>query len=101
MKYKVIVSDRAKQMLGQHIKFLCEVNKDAAKRTKDRIINELSSLATMPNRFSFFNEAGIVPNKYHKLYIENWYLVIFQIKDNIVFVDYIIDCRTDYRWLKK
>ena len=29
-KYKVIVSDRAKQMLGVHIRFLAQVDKDAA-----------------------------------------------------------------------
>ena len=30
-KYKVIVSDRAKRMLGTHIRFMAQVNKDAAK----------------------------------------------------------------------
>lgn len=29
-KYKVIVSDRAKRMLGAHIRFIAQVNKDAA-----------------------------------------------------------------------
>ena len=29
-KYKVIVSDRAKRMLGAHIRFMAQVNKDAA-----------------------------------------------------------------------
>lgn len=101
MTYKVIVSDRAKSMLGMHINFLSKVNKEAAKRTKDKIINELSSLSQMPNRFSFFNEQYIVPNKYHKMYIEKWYLVIFQIKDDTVFIDYILDCRQDYGWLLK
>ena len=27
-KYKVIVSDRAKRMLGAHIRFIAQVNKD-------------------------------------------------------------------------
>ena len=30
MKYKVIISDRAKEMLGMHIRFLAQVNKSAA-----------------------------------------------------------------------
>lgn len=29
-KYKVIVSDKAKQMLGMHIRFIAQVNKEAA-----------------------------------------------------------------------
>ena len=34
-KYKVIVSDRAKQMLGVHIRFLAQVDKDAARNKKN------------------------------------------------------------------
>lgn len=33
-KYKVIVSDRAKRMLGAHIRFMAQVNKDAASTKK-------------------------------------------------------------------
>ena len=33
-KYKVIVSDRAKQMLGVHIRFLAQVDKDVARNKK-------------------------------------------------------------------
>ena len=38
-------------------------------------------------------------NKYHKMFVEKWYLILYQIKDQIVYVDYIVDCRQDYRWL--
>ena len=37
-KYKVIVSDRAKRMLGAHIRFIAQVNKDAASTKKKEII---------------------------------------------------------------
>ena len=33
-KYKVIVSDRAKRMLGLHIRFMAQVNKEAAAEKK-------------------------------------------------------------------
>lgn len=35
-KYKVIVSDKAKQMLGMHIRFIAQVNKEAAKKKEER-----------------------------------------------------------------
>ena len=101
MNYEIIVSDRAKQSLGVHIKFLANVNKDAARKTKAKIIEGIRSLEKMPARFPFLDEQYIQRNKYHKMYIENWYLVIYQIKDNMVFVDYILDCRQDYGWLMK
>ena len=101
MKYKVIISDRAKEMLGMHIRFLAQVNKPAAKKLKDRLVTEIRSLQDMPHRYPFFNETYIPSNKYHKIYIEYWYLVLYQIKDDTVYVDWIVDCRQDYQWLIK
>ncbi len=101
MKYNVIVSDTAKRQLATHISFIANVNKNAARETKNRIIKAFCSLADMPERFPFFNEELIPKNKYHKMFVESWYLVLYQIKDNTVYVDYIIDCRQDYSWLKR
>ena len=67
MKYRVIISDRAKEMLGMHIRFLAQVNKPAAKKLKDRLVTEIRSLQDMLQRYPFFNEAFIPANKYHKL----------------------------------
>ena len=98
-KYKVIVSDRAKRMLGAHIRFIAQVNKDAASTKKKERIAAIRSLNHMPQRFPFFEEAYIPPNKYHKMFIEKWYLVLYQIQDDTVYVEYIVDCRKDYNWL--
>ena len=97
-KYKVIVSDRAKRMLGAHIRFMAQVNKDAASTKKKEIITAIRSLNHMPQRFPFFEEAYIPPNKYHKMFIEKWYLILYQIQDDTVYVEYIVDCRKDYNW---
>lgn len=101
MKYKVIISDRAKEMLSIHIRFLAQVNKTAAIKLKNRLVEEMRSLQEMPQRYPFFNENYIPANKYHKLYVENWYLILYQIKDDTVYVDWIVDCRQDYQWLMK
>lgn len=99
IKYKVIISDRAKRMLGNHIRFMAQVNKDAAIEKKKEIMKSLRSLSYMPQRFPFFEEMYIPPNKYHKMFVEKWYLVLYQIKDDTVYVDYILDCRKDYKWI--
>lgn len=98
-KYKVIVSDRAKRILGAHIRFMAQVNKDAASTKKKEIITAIRALNHMPQRFPFFEEAYIPPNKYHKMFIEKWYLILYQIQDDTVYVEYIVDCRKDYNWL--
>ncbi len=99
MKYKVIISDRAKQNLVEQVRFLAQINKPAAQKLKNRLISEIRSLEEMPQRYHFFQADYIPPNKYHKLYVENWYLVLYQIKDSTVYVDWILDCRQDYQWL--
>ena len=99
-KYKVIVSDRAKRMLGTHIRFMAQVNKEAAAKKKE-IMAAMRSLRQMPQRFPYFEELYIRPNKYHKMFIEKWYLVLYQIQDDMVYVEYILDCRKDYSWLIK
>lgn len=98
-KYKVIVSDRAKRMLGTHIRFMAQVNKEAAEAKKKEIMTAMRSLSQMPQRFPFFDEIYITPNKYHKMFIEKWYIVLYQIQDSTVYVEYILDCRKDYSWL--
>lgn len=56
MKYKVIVSDKAKRMLGTHIRFMAQVSKEAAAAKKKEIMTAIRSLSQMPQRFPFFEE---------------------------------------------
>lgn len=98
-KYQVIVSDRARRMLGTHVRFLAKVNPEAARAKKNELVKAIRSLETMPERFPFFEEAYIPANKYHKMYVAKWYLVLYQIREGTVFVEHILDCRKDYGWL--
>lgn len=101
MKYKVIISELATREVSSHISFLANVSKQAAKETKQRLVEAIGSLSEMPGRFPFLDEEYIPKNKYHKMYVQSWYLVLYQIKDDTVYVDYILDCRQDYNWLLK
>lgn len=55
MRHKVIVSDRAKEMLITHIRFLAHVNKTASVKLKTRLVEEIRALEDMPLRYPFFN----------------------------------------------
>ena len=101
MKYKVIISDRARESFALHLRFLAQASKSAAVKLKHRFLQEIRSLEEMPQRYPFFNEDYIPVNKYHKLFVEKWYLVLYQIRDDTVYVDWIVDCRQDYSWLLK
>lgn len=101
MRYRVIISEQAKENLLLHIRFLAQISKPAAQKLRRRLIEEIRSLEEMPSRYPFLNEAFIPPNKYHKLYVENYYLILYQVRDNTVYVDWIVDRRQDYQWLLK
>ncbi len=98
-EYKVMISPKAKEMLDSHIEFLAQVSELSAIKMKNRIMKGLRSLSSMPSRFPLFESKYIKADKYHKMFIEKWYLVLYQIMDNTVYVEYIIDCRENYKWL--
>lgn len=97
-QYKVIISG-ARQMLAGHVRFLAQKSPATARRTKSEIMNAIRSLSAMPERFPYLNAEFIPLNKYHKIFAEKCYLILYQIKDQTVYVDYIVDCRQDYDWL--
>lgn len=66
-KHRMIVSERATQMLVSHAAFLAQVSPEAAEQLT--------------------------------IEFEKRYMIIFQIVDDIVYADYVVDCRQDYNWL--
>ncbi|HWQ42663.1 MAG TPA: type II toxin-antitoxin system RelE/ParE family toxin [Desulfosporosinus sp.] len=98
-QYKVIISDRARQMLAGHVRFSAQKSPSAARKIKNDLMEAIRSLSTMQESFPFLDAEFMPLNKYHKLFVEKWYMILYQIKDQTVYVDYIVDCRQDYRWL--
>lgn len=101
MKYIVVVSDRAKKQIAEHISFVSNVNKDSAKRLKKNILETLKSLSEMPRRYPYLNGEFIEKNHYRKMPLEGRYIAVYHIEDHIVRIDYVIDSRQDYGWLFK
>lgn len=98
-QYKVMVSDRARQMMAGHVRFLAQKSPTAARKIKNDLMDAIRSLHQMPQRFPFLTAEFIPLNKYHKMFVEKRYLILYQIKDQTVYVDYIVDCSQDYSWL--
>lgn len=98
-KYNVVVSKRATQMLVSHAAFLAKVSTEAANQLVVSFEETANSLAIMPERCSWLIADYIPQNKYRKILFEKRYLLLFQIRDNTVYVDFVVDCRQDYGWL--
>ena len=98
-KYNVEIFDRAKSMLGAHVRFLAQKSPSVARNMKTRLLNAIRSLSAMLERNPFFDGEFVPPNKYHKMVDDDRYLLLYQIRGGKVYVDYIIDGRQDYSWL--
>ena len=94
-----MVSERARPMLAGHVRFLAQKSPTSARKVKNELMDAIRSLSIMPERFPFLNAEFIPLNKYHKMFVEKRYLILYQIKDQTVYVDYIVDCGQGYGWL--
>lgn len=98
-KYRVIVSERATQMLISHAAFLAQVSPEAAERLTAKFEKAANFLELMPQRCPWLTGEYIPRNAYRFILFEKRYMIIFQIVDDIVYANYVVDCRQDYNWL--
>ncbi|ABO50977.1 plasmid stabilization system [Desulforamulus reducens MI-1] len=98
-RYTVVISDEAKQMLVSHAQFLAQVSEHAAIRLIEDFQVRAKSLEQFPERNPWLVDQLIPSRKYRKLLLEKRYLLVYQIKENTVYVDAVVDTRQDYGWL--
>ena len=98
-QYLIHISDTARQMLASHAAFLDQVSEEASDRLVISFIEATDSLETLPERCPLYKGNYVPHNVYRQLLFEDRYALIFQVNENVVSVDYVIDCRQDYAWL--
>lgn len=97
--YKVIITPKAADMLISHSRFIANVSEKAAMKFINEFNEKAKSLERFPERNPYIIDPMIAEEKYRKLVILKMYLLIYQIKDENVFIDALLDCRQDYKWL--
>ncbi len=98
-KYKVIVSEKATKMLVEYAVSLADTSPKAATRLVESFEKAAESLSIMPLRCARLRGEYIPQNKYRFLVFENEYIIIFQVVDDTVFADYVVNTKQDYGWL--
>ena len=98
-KYRVIVSEQATRMLVSHAAFLAQVSPEAAESLTVEFEKAANSLEAMPQRCPWLSGEYIPKHAYRFILFEKRYMIIFQIIDDTVYADYVVDCRQDYGWL--
>ena len=95
-EYEVSVSDAALAMLDKHMDFLARVSKPAAVRAMNEILDDIESLKKSPERFPIYENSFLPENIYRAMLSSRRYLVLYEVTDNFVNVDYIVDGRQDF-----
>ncbi|MFT8888243.1 MAG: type II toxin-antitoxin system RelE/ParE family toxin [Ethanoligenens sp.] len=99
-KYKVTVSDGATQMLVSHARFLAKVSEKAASDLIAEFTEKATSLESLPERNPWVDDPNLPDRKYRKLPLGKWLLMLYQVRSDFVYIDYVVDCRQDCGWLK-
>lgn len=92
-KYTVIIAPTVNDRMYDHIKFLARVSESAAENLLDNLVEDMHSLERMPYRNPVFNRPYLKIGKYRYMVSHKRYLIIYQIIDNTVFIDDILDSR--------
>lgn len=99
--YKVIISEETKKMLVSHAAFLVQVSTDAANKLIEDFQQTAESLQRMPGRCPWFSGVNIPKHQYRYIMFAKRYILIYQIVEDKVYVEFCLDCRQDYGWLLK
>lgn len=97
-KYNIKIYSNAKRDLKDIIGYLNTLSPQAALKYYDLIVEQINSLAEMPERCSFVRDIVLKAKGYRYLIIEN-YLVFFVVKTDTVQIRRILYGRRNYEWL--
>jgi len=82
-------------MLFEHARFLAQVSVQAAEKLFDQFEDRVSSLETIPERCAYYDNPFVQTRQDRKLSLGSNLLIIFQVTDNTVYIELIIDGRAE------
>lgn len=97
-KYKVKIYPAAKMDLNDIVSYLNTLSPQAAIRYYDLLVEKISSLVEMPERYPFVRNIALKAKGYRYLIVEN-YLVFFVVKGDKVQIRRILYNKRQYNGL--
>lgn len=97
--YRVVISKRAAQQLVEHAAFIARLDEKLAHKLVSDFRQAAESLERFPFRNPVMRSDVFAVEKYRKLIFDKYHILLYQIKGQVVYVEYVIDGRQDYQWL--
>jgi mRNA-degrading endonuclease RelE of RelBE toxin-antitoxin system len=93
MTYKVEIAPHAATRMYDHITFLSKVSAAGAEKLLETLKKDLESLESTPFAHPYYSRFLADHHKYRYILSYSRYRIIYQIVNNMVYVDDIQDCR--------
>ena len=84
------------KMLSMHINFIKNVSLKLANNLQDTFFERINELQYSPFKYPFLNEINIKINTFRKINICKYYLIIYTVIEDIVYINAIVDGRQNY-----
>ena len=97
--YMLKVTETAWDMLISHARFNANISIAAANKLVDDFLSAAESLSFLPERGVWLEHDAIAYQKYRKHLFSKYYLILYEIQEEIVYIVAVVDCRQDYVWL--
>ena len=97
--YTIKITETAWYMLIIHARFLANVSVSAANGLIDKFVETTDSLTSMPERNPWLENEAIPFQKYREILFGKYYMALYEIRGNVVYINAVVDCRQDYSWL--
>ena len=97
--YQVVISKRAAQQLVEHAAFMARLDEKLTHKLVSDFRQAAASLERLPFRNPIMRSDVFAVEKYRKLIFDKCHILLYQIKGQVVYVEYVIDGRQDYQWL--
>jgi plasmid stabilization system protein ParE len=98
---RVVWTEDALGDLEETYRFLAQVNRRAAAKTHNRILDEAALLATHPKLGKIEPILDDLPGERRSLVVGRKYKIIYKIDDPVVYITVIWDCRRNPLTLRK
>lgn len=95
-RYKVVVSKEADSMLLRHTAFLANVSIPASRSFLSAFREAKSMLSQFPLSGAYENHPSLPPETYRKYLFYGRYKILYEVVQETVYVDAVLDCRQDF-----
>jgi hypothetical protein len=76
-----------------HLAFLAQASPNAAEKLLETLIKDMKSLESNPHAYPYYYRPSSSPHRYRYVLSYSRYRIVYQIINDMVYVDDIQDCR--------